>query len=463
MFEGARLGWGPRARLGWGPRASIHRVPRARIHRGPGARLCRNWRTVMTCRLALVCSLSLASIGVAVAATGPELNAAIAGTLVADSSSIGPATLHRADWALSAPPPTVMEKTFMPEGWDPHEFSSPARYFWPNPSKPGGLPWIVRDGEPNLEAIAKSDEPRLARMVGDVVALVDAWSATGAEKYASRAELYLRAWFLDPATRMKPDFRGAQFIPGKNRGRGTGLIDMATFHRLLDAVAQLDRWPGRDVVERRDFAAWCREYLAWLDSDRGLRQSRELRTTMAPGSPCNAHPSSYFWERMPRLAPSSLNRQSGSRPGSSPRMASSPSNQPGPTESRTHFTILRHGRPWPNSVSAAAPSSTKPRCVGLPPGSPPLSPIPRHGPSHRRTGCQRTPMPLWPFGCQRGPQPPSVWPTMRREIRFRGWRSSSCCRRPDVFVRRRSGPRPGRRPRPRLGYRLRPPRPSLWL
>ena len=223
----------------------------------------------MTCRLALVCSLSLASIGVAVAATGPELNAAIAGTLVADSSSIGPATLHWADWALSAPPPTVMEKTFMPEGWDPHEFSSPARYFWPNPSKPGGLPWIVRDGEPNLEAIAKSDEPRLARMVGDVVALVDAWSATGAEKYASRAELYLRAWFLDPATRMKPDFRGAQFIPGKNRGRGTGLIDMATFHRLLDAVAQLDRWPGRDAVERRDVAAWCHEYLAWLDSDRG--------------------------------------------------------------------------------------------------------------------------------------------------------------------------------------------------
>ena len=175
----------------------------------------------------------------------------------------------RADRALMAPPPTVMEKTLMPEGWDPHEYSSPARYYWPDPAAPDGLPWTVKDGFPNLEAIARSDAPRLSRLIEDVDALVADWKAGAGEKYAARAALYLRAWFLDPATRMNPNFRGAQYIAGKDRGRGGGLIDFAQLHRLLDDCAALAGWPGWPAGEERALRQWMSEYLAWLDSDKG--------------------------------------------------------------------------------------------------------------------------------------------------------------------------------------------------
>jgi len=173
-----------------------------------------------------------------------------------------------ADRALRNQPPTVMEKTLTPSGWDSHDYSSPARYYWPDPAGPG-LPWIRKDGSPDLEAIARSDEPRLAHFIDDVEALVAAWKAKGDAKYAARAALYLRAWFLDPATRMNPNFRGAQFIAGKDRGRGAGLIDFSGLWRLLDAASALEAWRDRPKAESDGLRVWMADYLAWLDSDAG--------------------------------------------------------------------------------------------------------------------------------------------------------------------------------------------------
>jgi hypothetical protein len=197
--------------------------------------------------------------------------------LLLPAQGLAPELQRRADRALKAPPPTVMEKTLMPEGWDLHAYSSPARYYWPDPAKADGLPWIARDGYPNRAAIDRSDEPRLARMIGDVEALVAAWGATARPEYAARAALYLRAWFLDPATRMTPDFRGAQFVAGKDRGRGSGLIDFAQLHRLLDACRALEAWPDWPAAERADLKAWMTAYLGWLDTDKGAAKEAKAK------------------------------------------------------------------------------------------------------------------------------------------------------------------------------------------
>ena len=45
------------------------------------------------------------------------------------------------------------------------------------------------------------------------------------KRYAEHAALHLRAWFLDPATRMNPSLDYAQAIFGVSPGRGTGVID----------------------------------------------------------------------------------------------------------------------------------------------------------------------------------------------------------------------------------------------
>src|SRR6516165_774821 len=46
---------------------------------------------------------------------------------------------------------SVTSKQITPPSGDKHDYMSQAPYFWPDPSKPGGLPYLRRDGERNPE------------------------------------------------------------------------------------------------------------------------------------------------------------------------------------------------------------------------------------------------------------------------------------------------------------------------
>ena len=50
--------------------------------------------------------------------------------------------LMDADKLLSYQPVSVMDKTGLPPSGDKHDYMSIAPYFWPDPSKPDGLPYI---------------------------------------------------------------------------------------------------------------------------------------------------------------------------------------------------------------------------------------------------------------------------------------------------------------------------------
>src|SRR5580698_1413289 len=89
--------------------------------------------------------------------------------------------LNDADKLLSYKPVSVMDKTGLPPSGDKHDYMSIAPYFWPDPSKPDGLPYINKDGQHNPES---SDErntngPAFARMSRDVETLALAWYFTG--------------------------------------------------------------------------------------------------------------------------------------------------------------------------------------------------------------------------------------------------------------------------------------------
>src|SRR5207302_773663 len=83
-------------------------------------------------------------------------------------------------------------KRRVPPSGDKHDYVSMGPYWWPNPAKRGGLPYVRRDGERNPEMRDDYDAPRLAATTGAVTTLGLAYYFTDDEKYARRAALLLR-------------------------------------------------------------------------------------------------------------------------------------------------------------------------------------------------------------------------------------------------------------------------------
>src|SRR5438128_737392 len=98
------------------------------------------------------------------------------------------ALIKAADEAAAATPVAVTDKkTLLPPSNDPHDYYSLSPYWWPDPSKPDGLPYIRRDGVTNPESKKDLDQPRVAAMGARVQTLALAYYFTGNEKYSLAA------------------------------------------------------------------------------------------------------------------------------------------------------------------------------------------------------------------------------------------------------------------------------------
>jgi hypothetical protein len=172
--------------------------------------------------------------------------------------------IRSADSALTGEPPSVTQKHKVPPSGDKHDFMSMGTYWWPDTTKPGGLPYIRRDGVVNPEIRIDDDGARFQSMVDAVRALALARYYTGDPRYSSRGATVLHAWFVDPATRMNPNMRYAQAIPGVTDGRGIGIIDTRNIAQLLDAVRLLQKSSALSDSDVSAIVAWSRAYLAWL-------------------------------------------------------------------------------------------------------------------------------------------------------------------------------------------------------
>ena len=173
--------------------------------------------------------------------------------------------LSDADKALKSPLIAVTDKSsLLPPSGNRHDYFSLSPYWWPDPSKPDGLPYIRRDGQTNPESKRDLDQPRVAQMGYNTQTLALAWYLTGDEKYASRAAQQLRAWFLDSATRMTPHLRFSQLVRGNPEERGSGIIDTRWFIEAVQAAGLIEGSRSWTATDKADLQQWFASYLNWL-------------------------------------------------------------------------------------------------------------------------------------------------------------------------------------------------------
>ncbi|HEX5432429.1 MAG TPA: alginate lyase family protein [Bryobacteraceae bacterium] len=201
-----------------------------------------------------------------------ELNGAILRQIKAHPEpAIVNAARLGADRAMRVGPYSVMDKQETPPSGSKHDYMSLAPYWWPNPATKNGLPFVRRDGLVNPERNKISDNRELVEMQNAVHALALGYYLTGNEAYARRAVLLLRTWFLNPATRMNPNFNFAQAVEGINTGRGIGLIAMREIPRLLDAITLLESSRALTRTDEQGLRKWFTQYSKWLQTSKNGR------------------------------------------------------------------------------------------------------------------------------------------------------------------------------------------------
>jgi len=183
-----------------------------------------------------------------------------------------------AEAALARPEFSVIDKTSQPPSGDPHDYWHPAPYWWPDPRRADGLPYVKRDGQrvPGTELFKPGheayDRTRLQWLFDDTVHLALGYRFFNDSRYREKAIGLIDIWFCDSATRMNPSLRFAQARMGHdgNAGQSFGIIETRDFYAFLEAV----RFLG-DCAEIEILKDWLQSFLDWLvDSPQGQAEER---------------------------------------------------------------------------------------------------------------------------------------------------------------------------------------------
>lgn len=183
--------------------------------------------------------------------------------------------IEDADEALTKGPYSVTYKEMVPPGGTKNDYMSQGPYWWPDTTKPDGLPFIRRDGEHNPQA--GIDRKELGNMMESVRILSLAWYFSGENKYAERAAYLLKVWFIDPETLMNPHLEYAQSIPGITTGRGIGIIDIRGVHSLVDAITLLDMSGAIKTEEMEKIKKWFTDLFEWLTTSKNGKDEDDYK------------------------------------------------------------------------------------------------------------------------------------------------------------------------------------------
>ena len=208
--------------------------------------------------LGFICSL------LAVAAiTTPAADSAALDVAVIDHDRI----LKAADAAFRLEPVAITaSRSKLSEG-GPHDFYSNGDYWWPNPNTTNGLPYVQRDGQTNPGNFV-AHRQAIRQLSDAVAALGAAYKISGDDRYARKAAELLKVFFLDDATRMKPNLQYAQAIPGVSPGRGTGIIDTLHLVEIPKAAEAMEKSRAFTPEISNGLKKWFADYVAWMTTSK---------------------------------------------------------------------------------------------------------------------------------------------------------------------------------------------------
>jgi hypothetical protein len=156
-----------------------------------------------------------------------------------------------------------------------HDYFSEGDYWWPDPNAPDG-PYIQRDGITNPDNFV-AHRHALIRLGVQMPALTAAWLITKKDRYAKHAVEHLRAWFVEPSTRMNPNLQYAQAIHGRVTGRGIGIIDTLHLVEVARAIPFLRESSALSASDHEQVKHWFTEYLQWMTGSKNGIEEREAK------------------------------------------------------------------------------------------------------------------------------------------------------------------------------------------
>ncbi len=169
---------------------------------------------------------------------------------------------------LSLKPASVMDKADTPPSGSKHDYMSIAPYWWPDTTKPGGVPYMRMDGHVTPETKNYADKTNLPNLFENVNLLALGYYFSNDEKYAKKATELLQVWFLDTATRMNPNMNFGQAVKGRSVGRAEALIDSRGLIYLLDGVKLISKSASWTPEKNVGLQKWVGDFLTWMRTNK---------------------------------------------------------------------------------------------------------------------------------------------------------------------------------------------------
>lgn len=184
-------------------------------------------------------------------------------------------TLKKADAFLTENPITITSFVSNNSAGGIHDFFSESDYWWPDPDD-SSKPYIRKDGFTNPNNFIQHRHAMI-RFSIHVSTLTSAYLITSNKKYAQKSIEHLKAWFINPSTKMNPHLQYAQAIKGITVGRGIGIIDAIHLVEVAQSVYILKKY---NMIKNEDFVQiknWFEEFLKWMTTSKNGIEEREAQ------------------------------------------------------------------------------------------------------------------------------------------------------------------------------------------